>query len=42
MSDEKVKSIVLKSGILKNANTPVSVMREMLEGGMIAGFISTQ
>jgi hypothetical protein len=42
MSDEKVKSIVLKSGILKNANTPVSMMREMLEGGMIAGFISTQ
>lgn len=42
MSDEKVKSIVLHSGILKNANTPVSMMREMLEGGMIAGFISTQ
>lgn len=40
MSDEKVKSVVLKSGILKNINTPISIMREMLEGGMIAGFIS--
>ena len=41
MSDEKVKSLVMKAGILKNANTPVPMMREMLEGGMIAGFISS-
>lgn len=41
MSDEKVKSLVMKAGILKNQNTPVTVMREMLEGGMIAGFISS-
>lgn len=42
MSDEKVKGLVTKAGILKNPNTPVSVMREMLEGGMIAGFISSE
>lgn len=41
MSDEKVKSLVMKAGILKNPNTPVPMMREMLEGGMIAGFISS-
>lgn len=41
MSDEKVKSLVIKAGILKNPNTPVPMMREMLEGGMIAGFISS-
>lgn len=41
MSDEKVKKIVLSAGLLKNATTPVAVMREMLEGGMAAGFIST-
>lgn len=40
MSDAAVKSAVVKSGILKNPSTPVAVMREMLEGGMLAGFIS--
>lgn len=40
MSNDKVKEIVTKNGLLKNANTPPSVMREMLEGGAIAGFIS--
>ena len=40
MSDESVKSMVIKSGLLKNTNTPVPLMREMLEGGMVAGFIS--
>ena len=42
MSDEKVKTLVSKAGILKNPSTPVSVMREMLEGGMMAGFISSE
>lgn len=42
MTDDKVKTLVTKAGILKNPNTPVSVMREMLEGGMIAGFISSE
>jgi hypothetical protein len=40
MSDEKVKELVSKHGLLKNPNTPTSIMREMLEGGAIAGFIS--
>lgn len=40
MSNEKVKEIVMKHGLLKNQNTPPSVMREMLEGGAIAGFVS--
>ena len=42
MSDQKVKELVSKSGLLKNPNTPVSIMREMLEGGAIAGFVSLQ
>ncbi len=40
MSDEKVKHLVTKYGLLKNKDTPISVMREMLEGGAIAGFVS--
>lgn len=40
MSNEKVKELVLKHGLLKNSNTPPSIMREMLEGGAIAGFVS--
>jgi hypothetical protein len=40
MSDEKVRMLVLKHGLLKNPNTPSAVMRDMLEGGMVAGFIS--
>lgn len=40
MSDEKVKELVSKHGLLKNSNTPVSIMREMLEGGAVAGFIN--
>lgn len=42
MSDEKVKKLVAGAGLLKNPTTPVSVMREMLEGGMVAGFISSE
>lgn len=40
MSNEKVKELVTKNGLLKNPNTPPSIMREMLEGGAIAGFVS--
>lgn len=40
LSDQKVKELVSKHGLLKNENTPVPIMREMLEGGAIAGFIS--
>ena len=40
MSNEKDKELVTKHGLLKNSNTPPSIMREMLEGGAIAGFVS--
>jgi len=40
MSDQKVKELVNKNGLLKNPNTPPSIMREILEGGAIAGFVS--
>jgi hypothetical protein len=40
MSNEKVRALVEKNGLLKNKNTPPSLMREMLEGGVIAGFVS--
>lgn len=40
LSDAKVKDLVTRHGLLKNPDAPVPLMREMLEGGMIAGFIS--
>jgi hypothetical protein len=40
MSDQKVKDLVTKNGLLKNPNTPPNIMREILEGGAIAGFIN--
>lgn len=39
MSNDKVKELVTKNGLLKNPNTPPAIMREMLEGGAIAGFV---
>lgn len=40
LSDQKVKELVSTHNLLKNPNTPISIMREMLEGGAIAGFVS--
>lgn len=40
MSNEKVRDLIMKNGLLKNPNTPPAIMREMLEGGAIAGFVS--
>lgn len=40
MSDDKVRELVSKHGLLKNPKTPPSIMREMLEGGAMAGFVS--
>ena len=40
MSNDKVRALVEKNGLSKNKNTPPSLMREMLEGGAIAGFLS--
>ena len=38
-SYKKAEEIVTKNGLLKNPNTPAAIMREMLEGGAIAGFV---
>lgn len=40
MSPEKVKFVAEKHGLLKNKHTPPGLMRDMVEGGVIAGFIS--
>lgn len=40
MSDAKIRSIVEKHGLLKNKKTPPALMREMVEGGVLSGFIS--
>lgn len=42
MSNDRIKLLVDKHGLLKNKNTPVSLMRDMVEGGAIAGFISLE
>jgi hypothetical protein len=42
LSDQKVKELVVKNGLLKNPNTPTAILREMLEGGAVAGFISLE
>lgn len=41
MSDSKVKEIAMRAGLSKG-NAPVSLIRDMVEGGMIAGFISSK
>lgn len=40
LSDEKIKDIAKRSGLLKNAGTPISILRQMVEGGAVAGFLS--
>jgi hypothetical protein len=40
MSDGKIRMIVEKHGLLKGKNTPPALMREMVEGGILSGFIS--
>ena len=40
MSDEKVKEMVVKHGLSKG-NAPPKLLREILEGGMLSGFISS-
>ena len=40
MSDSKVRDIAVKSGLSKG-NAPPKLLREMVEGGMVAGFISS-
>lgn len=40
LSDGRIKQIVESNKLLKNPNTPISIQREMVEGGVVAGFIS--
>ncbi len=43
LSNDKVKQLVEKHGLVKNkGQTPPALMRHMLEGGVIAGFISLE
>lgn len=39
MSDEKVKDLAIKSGLTKG-KSPSHIIRQIVEGGVIAGFIS--
>jgi hypothetical protein len=40
MSDAKVKEVVVNTGLSKG-NSPPALLREILEGGMLAGFVSS-
>lgn len=42
MSDAKIRMLVEKHGLLKGKNTPPALMREMVEGGILSGFISVK
>lgn len=41
MSDAKLREVAVKSG-LSNGKAPAKLLREIVEGGMIAGFISSE
>jgi len=41
MPDAKVKELAMKAGLSKG-NAPPKLLREIVEGGMIAGFISSK
>jgi hypothetical protein len=40
MPDHKVRQLAEKNGLLKNPNTPTPVLRQMVESGVTAGFLS--
>lgn len=40
MSDSKVREVAMKAGLSKG-NAPPKLLRDIVEGGMIAGFISS-
>jgi hypothetical protein len=40
MSAEKIKKIVQEAGLLKNPDTPLPLMKDMLIGGVMAGLVS--
>lgn len=41
MSDSKIRELAMKAGLSKG-NAPPTLLRDMVEGGMIAGFISSE
>lgn len=41
MSDQKVREVAMKAGLSKG-NAPPKLLREIVEGGMISGFISSE
>lgn len=41
MSDAKVREVAVRSGLSKG-NAPPALLRKMVEGGMMAGFISSE
>ena len=42
MSDEKVRHLAMKAGLVKDPKTPIHIQREMVYGGLIAGFVSSE
>lgn len=40
MSNEKLTSIARKHGLIKGSGTPPALVKEIVEGGAIAGFVS--
>ena len=42
LSDVKVRQIASNYGLVKSPDTPVPILRQMIEGGAIAGFLSLQ
>ena len=40
MSDQKVKDLVVKTGLSKGTGPP-ALLRQILEGGMLSGFVSS-
>ena len=42
LSDTKVRQIASNYGLVKSPDTPVPILRQMIEGGAIAGFLSVE
>ena len=42
LSDAKVRQIASNYGLVKSPDTPVPILRQMIEGGAIAGFLSVE
>ena len=40
MSDQKIKEVAMKAGLSKG-NAPPALLRQIVEGGMISGFVSS-